>query len=64
MLVYGNFLIRKSLIGKLRKLVLVCVFFIITYEHRIELVPIQPMKSLKGIFKGIYTEIKREEDRV
>ena len=37
---------------------------IITYGSRIELVPIQPMKSLKGIFKGINTEIKREEDRI
>jgi AbrB family looped-hinge helix DNA binding protein len=37
---------------------------IITYGGRIELVPIQPMQSLKGIFKGINTEIKREDDRV
>ena len=37
---------------------------IITYESRIELVPIQPMKSLKGIFKGIDTEIIREEERI
>jgi len=37
---------------------------VITYGTRIELVPIQPMKSLKGIFKGINTEIHRESDRV
>ncbi len=37
---------------------------IITYGSRIELVPIQPMKSLKGIFKGIDTEIIREEERI
>jgi len=37
---------------------------IITYGSRIELVPIQPMKSLKGIFKGINTEINREDDRI
>ena len=37
---------------------------VITYGGRIELVPIQPMKSLKGIFKGINTEIKREDDRI
>ncbi|NTW69062.1 MAG: AbrB/MazE/SpoVT family DNA-binding domain-containing protein [Chlorobiaceae bacterium] len=37
---------------------------IITYGSRIELVPIQPMKSLKGIFKVINTEIKREEERI
>jgi len=37
---------------------------IITYGSRIELVPILPMKSLNGLFKGINTEIKREEDRI
>jgi AbrB family looped-hinge helix DNA binding protein len=37
---------------------------IISYGSRIELVPLQPMKKLKGIFKGIDTEIPREEDRV
>jgi len=37
---------------------------IITYGNRLELVPIQPMKRLKGIFKGIDTDIKREDDRI
>ena len=37
---------------------------IISYGSRIELVPLQPMKKLKGIFKGIDTEIPREEDRI
>mgnify|MGYP000863707520 FL=1 len=37
---------------------------VITYGNRIEFVPIQPMKNLKGLFKGINTEIEREEDRV
>lgn len=37
---------------------------IITYGNRIELIPIQPMKNLKGIFKGINTEIEREADRL
>lgn len=37
---------------------------IITYGNRIELVPIRPMKSLKGVFKGINTEIMREDDRL
>lgn len=37
---------------------------IITYGNRIELVPIHPMKSLKGVFKGINTEIMREDDRL
>ena len=37
---------------------------VITYGNRIELIPIQPMKNLKGIFKGINTEISREDDRI
>ena len=37
---------------------------IISYGNRIELVPVLPMKKLKGIFKGINTDIKREEDRI
>ena len=37
---------------------------VITYGSRIELVPIQPMRSLKGKFKGINTDIPREEDRL
>jgi len=40
------------------------VLEVITYGNRIEFVPIQPMKNLKGLFKGINTEIEREEDRV
>ena len=37
---------------------------VITYGNRIELVPIQPIKDLKGRFKGINTEIQRDEDRI
>ena len=37
---------------------------IISYGSRIELVPIVPMKKLKGIFKGIKTDIARENDRI
>lgn len=37
----------------------------ICYGNRIELVPIKSIKSLKGIFKGINTEIVREKlDRI
>ena len=39
-------------------------FEIITYNNRIELVPIKPIQQLKGIFKGIYTNIVREDDRI
>jgi AbrB family looped-hinge helix DNA binding protein len=37
---------------------------IITYGSRIELVPIYPIKKLKGMFKGINTEVHREDDRL
>lgn len=37
---------------------------IISYGTRIELVPIQPMKRLKGMFKGLNTDIQRDNDRI
>jgi AbrB family looped-hinge helix DNA binding protein len=37
---------------------------IISYGSRIELVPVYPMKKLKGLFQGIDTEIAREDDRL
>lgn len=37
---------------------------ILSYGNRLELIPIHPMKNLKGIFKGINTDINREEDRI
>jgi len=37
---------------------------VISYGSRIELVPIHPIRELKGIFKGIDTEIPREDDRL
>ena len=37
---------------------------VISYGNRIEFVPIQAMENLKGIFKGMDTDIEREEDRL
>jgi AbrB family looped-hinge helix DNA binding protein len=37
---------------------------IITYGERIELVPIVPIKNLKGAFKEIDTQILRDGDRL
>jgi AbrB family looped-hinge helix DNA binding protein len=37
---------------------------VICYDQRIELIPIQPIKKLKGIFKGIDTNIIRDDDRI
>jgi len=39
-------------------------FEVIPYKNRIELIPIKPIKNLKGIFKGIDTTILREDDRL
>lgn len=36
----------------------------IAYENRIELIPVQSMRSMKGFLKGIDTEVPREGDRV
>jgi len=37
---------------------------IMPYQGRIELVPLKPMKEMKGFLKGIDTTIVREEDRI
>ncbi|MCF6336826.1 MAG: AbrB/MazE/SpoVT family DNA-binding domain-containing protein [Gammaproteobacteria bacterium] len=36
----------------------------LTYRNRIELIPIRPMKKLKGCLKGIDTDVKRDDDRI
>jgi AbrB family looped-hinge helix DNA binding protein len=36
---------------------------VINYDGRIEIIPLKNIKSLRGIAKGINTEIKRDEDR-
>ena len=37
---------------------------ILAYHNRIELIPIHPMKTMRGILKGIDTGVERENDRV
>ena len=37
---------------------------VLTFQNRIELIPIKPMKKLKGLLKGIDTEVSRDKDRV
>ena len=34
------------------------------YENRIELIPVRPVKQMRGFLKGIDTTIVREEDRL
>ncbi len=36
----------------------------LSYRNRIELIPVKPMKKMKGFLKGINTDVKREKDRV
>ncbi|MEK7547393.1 MAG: AbrB/MazE/SpoVT family DNA-binding domain-containing protein [Patescibacteria group bacterium] len=37
---------------------------VVTYGHRIELIPLMPIKELKGSLKGINTTVIREKDRI
>jgi AbrB family looped-hinge helix DNA binding protein len=36
----------------------------LTYKNRIELIPIRPIKELKGALKGITTGVERDKDRL
>ena len=37
---------------------------ILTYQNRIELIPLKPMKEMRGVLKGISTDIARDDDRL
>jgi AbrB family looped-hinge helix DNA binding protein len=37
---------------------------VLNYQNRIELIPLKPMKALKGFLKGIDTEVSRDKDRI
>lgn len=37
---------------------------VLSYQNRIELIPLKPMHEMKGFLKGIDTEVKRDPDRV
>lgn len=37
---------------------------ILTYQNRIELIPLKPMREMKGVLKGIDTDVHRDDDRV
>lgn len=36
----------------------------LTYQNRIELIPVKPIKEMRGYLKGMSTDITREEDRI
>ena len=37
---------------------------LVVYGDRIELIPVRPVKRMRGFLKGIDTTVKRESDRV
>ncbi|MGE9269110.1 MAG: AbrB/MazE/SpoVT family DNA-binding domain-containing protein [Verrucomicrobiales bacterium] len=37
---------------------------VIRYQDRVELIPVRPLKSLRGLLKGMDTSIEREGDRL
>jgi AbrB family looped-hinge helix DNA binding protein len=37
---------------------------VIQYQNRIELIPLKPMKQMRGFLKGINTQVQRDDDRV
>lgn len=37
---------------------------IMSYQGRIDVIPLKPMKEMRGFLKGIETTVDREEDRV
>jgi AbrB family looped-hinge helix DNA binding protein len=38
-------------------------FQIVAFDHRIELLPIEPARQLRGFLSGIATDVPREDDR-
>jgi AbrB family looped-hinge helix DNA binding protein len=36
----------------------------ILYENRIELIPVRPVRQMRGFLKGIDTTVVREKDRL
>ena len=36
----------------------------VIYQNRIELIPVRPMRKMRGFLKGIDTDVPREADRV
>jgi len=37
---------------------------ILMYQNRMELIPLKPIKKLRGFLKGINTDIERDKDRI
>lgn len=37
---------------------------VLIYRNRIELIPLKPLKAMKGFLKGISTVVPRDKDRI
>jgi AbrB family looped-hinge helix DNA binding protein len=37
---------------------------VLQYQNRVEFIPVQPMRKMRGTLKGIDTTITRDRDRV
>jgi AbrB family looped-hinge helix DNA binding protein len=37
---------------------------VVAYDGRIELIPLRPIKEMRGFLKGIDTSVEREADRL
>jgi len=37
---------------------------VLLYENRIELIPVRPMREMRGFLKAIDTQVEREDDRL
>ena len=37
---------------------------VVTYEDRVEFIPLKPMKQMRGFLRGIDTRVPRDGDRV
>ncbi len=37
---------------------------VIQHDGRVQLIPVRPIEALRGMFKGIDTDIERESDRL
>jgi AbrB family looped-hinge helix DNA binding protein len=36
----------------------------IAYDNRVELIPVRPIRQMRGFLKGLDTSVEREADRV
>lgn len=36
----------------------------IAYDNRIELIPVRPLKAMRGFLRGLDTTVQRESDRL